>query len=744
MPPQDTTTTDSSASSTSTSDLCRLEAGLRRFSRLSWLLLASLWLLAVVLFSACVRYATWVLAFGSGRNPDGLEVIAVGCLGVALVFALYELGSCLWVDCQLPTGVAATAGDAPILWEVVTAECRAAAVRPIRHIRLTTDVRFELVDRGLFGWWGPSQRCLLLGLPLLAQIRPEEFRNALRWRLVKSQMRAKFGIPETLEVWRNLWHYLQRSNLDLGATTAPSASSADIFLPRCAHRQMSITSRPGILLSAFCDWFVPRLLVMADTFEQRVVSATDALVAASEPDLFARSLLTIFLKRRLFHRQVWPELMSEATHIPELPADLPGVLANRSHNRPARDEGIAWLLEAFSDQKSFSDQESTAGDDDSALSLGQRILSLPGFSATQPQDWGAFWHFEAGEPTAEQVLLSRNVDAFRGFLDAVWRYHLARPWARVFRQAERLRLMLAEFDTQLSQEYLTQEEGIGILETIFSRFSYRETAPRLSVFLDRFPSSPRGLYLLARILLQQRDETGLVVLEQIMYTAPALLGEIIELLENYAKRTGSARQQAFYRACHVALQRVWEHAEREDQSPASVIATVPAAKTVGSAIPQPATLSIHSLGDTLVTRITRVLRVFPEIVQAFLVCQPSRALPEVPCHILGIVIDPHRLPTRAPAAEAEAEVAYASASAADKDASAAEAEPAPEAIAATPERAVIASEPYSPEQQLLLELTNSLRFLPRCRVISLHQPECNELKSTLEGIPNSLIWSDWR
>lgn len=163
--------------------------------------------------------------------PNALT-IKLGLVGLVLFGGLFwAIARGLWIWMEPPTGLAVTCEQSPELFALLD-ELRAALdCQPFHKVLLVGDHNAAVVQiprLGLFGW---HQNYLLLGLPLMQSLAPEEFKAVLAHEFAHSSRgHGRFGN----------WIYRVRRSWD-----------------RIFEQMARQGSGGGVVLTKFLNWFWP-------------------------------------------------------------------------------------------------------------------------------------------------------------------------------------------------------------------------------------------------------------------------------------------------------------------------------------------------------------------------------------------------------------------------------------------------------------------------------------------------------
>jgi Zn-dependent protease with chaperone function len=236
----------------------------------------------------------------------------------------------LWVTLKLPEGQSVTRVQAPQLFAMLD-ELRAALdCRPFHRVLLVPEHNPAVVQiprLGVFGW---HRNYLLLGLPLMESLDPDEFKAVLAHEFAHSSRgHGRFGN----------WLYRVRRSWDR------------IFEQIARQR-----TRGGFVLVRFINWFWPlfnaHAFVLARANEYEADACSVRLAGA---DAAARALIRLPVDESLLSEQFWPHVFSRANQDAAPPSDVMRSLGQALRSGAPTEDGARWLRQAFLVETSNND-----------------------------------------------------------------------------------------------------------------------------------------------------------------------------------------------------------------------------------------------------------------------------------------------------------------------------------------------------------------------------------------------------
>lgn len=266
----------------------------------------------VVLLAAT---ALVVLAALTGHALLIKLALPLGALALAVVRSL-------WIRLPAPTGLALSRENAQPLVAMLE-ELRKELGAPRAHrVLLDGDLNAGIVQVPRLGGLGGSGNYLVIGLPLLQALSPDEFRAVLAHELGHlSGNHGRFSA----------WIYRLRS-------------SWTRLLDRLEE-----TRRAGAgLFLAFFRWYAPYFNAYSFALARAQEYEADRMAAeAAGAPTAARALVRLELSARYLHGSYWPGLYGRARREPEPPADPFTPLAQLLPEAAGHAEASTWLEDAL-------------------------------------------------------------------------------------------------------------------------------------------------------------------------------------------------------------------------------------------------------------------------------------------------------------------------------------------------------------------------------------------------------------
>jgi Zn-dependent protease with chaperone function len=431
---------------------------------------------ALLVLAAIVAGLVWFIL----KNV-GAYVALKAALPVLVLIGM--VGKSLWVKLLPPEGTELRPGEAPALTAEIE-RVRAAMQAPrIHKVLLTDDHNAAVSQHPRWGVLGGYRTYLLLGLPLMGSLSPEEFRAVLAHEFGHvSRAHGRFGawIVRVRGTWFNLMTELDRAN----------------------HWGQGLFRR-------FFHWYVPYFDAYTSVLSRAQEFEADRLAESVSPGGMGASLVRTEITARYLHRVFWPGVTGRTRSDPEPPAAVHHALLADVVAASADARAPEWLGEAMRD-------ETEPGSSHPALR--DRLAALGCEPALPPPL----------ETTAAQALLGPRLQTVADGFSRRWQAHVSQPWRSEHQQARELAAKLAELEARAAESPLPPAEA-GERIWLTAQVHGQEIAiPMARAFLDADQEDASVHFLLGRALAEQDDQGALPHLERAVamdasYTIPACL-----------------------------------------------------------------------------------------------------------------------------------------------------------------------------------------------------------------------------
>lgn len=482
----------------------RLETLSRRNPRLYRLRIVGLvvlaygYLLLILLGSLALCAAMVGLVMAA---PAAIKFALVGLLAFGGIFLAVLRG--LWVRLQPPKGEAVTRAQAPKLFDLLDELRAALECRPFHQVVIQGDVNAGVVQiprLGMFGW---HKNYLVLGLPLMQMLAPDEFKAVLAHEFMHSSRgHGRFGN----------WIYRVRRTWD------------QVFQQMIKHR-----SRLGFALIKFVNWYWPIFngyaFVLARANEYEADACSVRLAGA---DAAARALIRIRVEGALLAEKFWPETFARANQEPEPPADIVGEADRILKRGPAADDAARWLRQSFLIETNNADTHPSLKDRLRAIGKLPAELEAGAFPETPPS---------VPAQSAADFFLGAHAAVVARKMSDGWKQTIAASWKQRHDKARKLAVELARLDSP-REIPPTAAEAWDRASKIVELYGDAAAVTALQSVLALDPGHAGAHFILGRHFLKTDDPRGVEHLQSAISADPLLTQTACNLMYAHFKRTG--------------------------------------------------------------------------------------------------------------------------------------------------------------------------------------------------------------
>lgn len=505
-----------------------------------------------------------------------LKALAVKLIVVVGVF-IWPLLKSLWVKSEPPGGIEVTRAQAPELFRMIDGLRHALHAPRVHRVLVRDDLNAGVMQRprlGLFGW---MRNELLIGLPLMQALTPEQFRAVLA---------HEFGHLARGHGRAANWIYRQR-----------------LRWARLLEELDKVEGWGGLLFKPFFRWFAPYFnafsysMARANEFD---ADATAARLGAAHTA--AEALVNVDVVARYLGERYWPGVHALADDLvrPEAVEPYTAFVGRVSTELDAA-SAEAWLAASLAQGRHAMDTHPSLQERLDALGQAPR-LALPG----------------PGE--AADRLLGAQREVLARTFDQRWRDRIEDSWAERHQAVQADRQRLAALNARLAEgEALTLQEAFdrACLTESAGHDPEAALAQLMTLQLDHPDESLLNFHVGAR-LLRRDDPMGCMLVEMAMAADENAIAAGCELLRDFHWRQGRTDEAHAWHARLQEHQRVSAEATEER-----------------SQVLLRDTFLPHGLPAEVLAALRRELAAVPGLRRAWLMRKQVRHQPDRPCYVLG-------------------------------------------------------------------------------------------------------------
>lgn len=545
------------------------------YAYLAFVLLLTLGFIAVVITLIVIKPNAATIKLGG----------AFGLLAAGLAWAIIKG---LWVTIEPPTGIHVRRQQAPELFAMLDRLREELKSQPFDVVLLTGDYNAAVVQAPRLGMFGWHRNYLLLGLPLMQSLGPDEFKAVLAHEFAHlSGGHGRFGN----------WLYRVRR-------------SWDRIFDQMARQQ----SGGSWVLTSFIKWYWPKFnahaFVLSRANEYEADACAARLVSATA---IADALTRIQVHAQLIDDRIWPDVFKRASAQEIPPQNVFDEMRSAIANGAPEADVSRWLRHAFHRETNNADTHP---------SLTDRLRSVGRLPPPPVQGQSANWQMPPiPAQTAATAFLAEAEPTVTAELNAQWRAHVTPMWAKRFQDT---RKTVEELQTL---EKGTEEQPTA--ESLWKRITLKldlegenGIEPALDQLLAQEPQHAGGNFLRGRTLLDRDEPSGLEFMERALAEDPSLTGDACNVMAGHFIRT---HQRDRVRELEGRMEKHHEieqlaHNERND-------------------IRASDTFLPHDLKPSHIEHLSEILANEKEVATAHVARKEMQHFPKLPCYVIALELD---------------------------------------------------------------------------------------------------------
>jgi Zn-dependent protease with chaperone function len=347
---------------------------------------------------------------------------------------------------------------------------------PIHHVVINADHNAAIYQAPRFGWLGWYQNYLVLGLPLLQTLSPEQFKATLAHELGHlsgNDSRFAGWLYQSRQMWERLTH------------------DNDLFI-----------------FKWFFRWYEPLIKAYSFVLIRDREYAADALAKRmTSPEITASDLIQTYIYQYYLQENFNSQLDRQARDADTPPTDVVTQMLAALRQPLDPQAATVWLGLALGE---------ATDTDDTHPCLSDRLAAV-GYPT--PKSW-------TPQPilitAAEHFFGDRLVDLATE-LDARWCKSHQIAWLQQYQRVQYQREYLATLNLQATTQPLTLSEANSQAELTTELHGDLQALPLWYELLAIAPNHPRPNYQVGRILVSRGHQSGCVYLEQAISLDPDLV-----------------------------------------------------------------------------------------------------------------------------------------------------------------------------------------------------------------------------
>jgi Zn-dependent protease with chaperone function len=462
-------------------------------------------LLIVTLLLALVA----ILALYTRVNFVTIKIIWIPLVLVWLVLRAF------WITIPEPDGKELQREQAPALFDLIHEVSDKLEGPKVHHVFISDEVNASIIQIPQFGMFGRLRNYIVVGLPLLRALTPDEFRAVLA---------HEFGHLSGKHGRFTGWIYRVRQTW--------------IQILTQVHQDRSYAS---FLFEPFLNWYAPYLnaysFVLARTQERE---ADAYAVDFAGKEFAAMALIRITTKDRVLSEVFWPTFLNGAKEQSRVPQDTFTQMLSGLDQPIGHAKAQKWFLDELRVKTDYEDTHP---------SLGDRLTAI-GFQKDGPELTNlvnAMVQADEAPESAASRYLRELPEEFEPSMNRLWREQIAHAWSDRHEGFKRAAKRLNEIEEHAKTRELTVEEQWERIVAIAQVQNWEAALPAVRTFLNDHPDHVDANFALGSYLLEHGDKEGVERLEKATATGAELAGDACQRIAGFYFEQGDHEKVEIFR-----------------------------------------------------------------------------------------------------------------------------------------------------------------------------------------------------
>ncbi|AFY44484.1 M48 family metallopeptidase [Nostoc sp. PCC 7107] len=534
-------------------------------------------LLIIAVTVALLVGIVWLMLNAKSFHTSALKAV-IFLLAIAII-----LVRSLWVSFPPPTGLILRRKDVPSLFCLVDDISSKLQAPKFHHILLTTDFNASVVQRprlGLFGWY---QNYLIVGLPLMLALPPEQFRAVLAHEMGHiSGNHSRFSA----------WIYRQRITwyrIEEGLGKGGNESSWFIF-------------------NRFLEWYIPFFYAYSFVLARlNEYEADRCAVEIAGVENSAKTLMNVKVKARFLENYFWSDIYQQVQTEVEPPKTSYTAMQTALNQGIPLKEASIYLAQALAEKTDNADTHPC---------LTDRLKAL-GFTPGVQEELSVSAPIRL---SAAQEYLGTSLEKFRDEFSHTWYEKIATPWRQKYAEVQQSLAILDKLNAKAERQQLSLGEATTRALLTFELEGEEAVVPLLQEVINLDSNHASANYLLGQILLKQEDASGIEYIERAIAQDIDIGIDGYQIIFSFLKKHGQNDRAELYQ----------ERAEKHYD-------LVMRGQEERSSLKASDNFKSHNLSNAEINKLHQQLSRYPHITTAYLVQKVVQYFPEKPLYVLAVM-----------------------------------------------------------------------------------------------------------